>query len=209
MLRDIRKNYQQDTLTPEQLTKHPVDLFQQWLNDAIVGKEDEPTAMTLSTCIKGQPDSRIVLLKELRHSGFIFYTNYMSIKGKQLSGNNMVALNFFWSKLERQVRIKGCVEKLADQASADYFKSRPRDSQIGAWASPQSREISSRSELDQNFSYFNELFKDQEIVKPANWGGYLVKPSEIEFWQGRPNRLHDRFRYFNEAENWKIKRLAP
>lgn len=210
MLRDIRKNYEQASLDENRLEKDPMILFESWLDEAIEKNEEEPTAMTLSTAVDGIPDSRIVLLKGIGSTGFIFYTNYLSVKGKQISVNNLVALNFFWPKLERQVRVKGRVEKLPEDLSVDYFKSRPRDSQIGAWASPQSREIQSRSELDQNFQFYTEKFKDEPIPKPTNWGGYYVNAFEIEFWQGRPNRLHDRFRYFLEGENlWEIKRLAP
>lgn len=208
MLRDIRKNYQHDFLNEDKLTAHPLNLFQQWLSEAI-NIEEEPTAMTLSTVVDGQPDSRIVLLKQVDEAGLVFFTNYNSNKGQQIATNDKVALNFFWPKLERQVRVKGQVEKLSEASSADYFKSRPRDSQLGAWASPQSKEIVSRDELDQNFSHYSKLFENKEIEKPAHWGGFIVKPHVVEFWQGRPNRLHDRFRYELESENWTIKRLAP
>ncbi|RKD89955.1 pyridoxamine 5'-phosphate oxidase [Mangrovibacterium diazotrophicum] len=210
MLRDIRKNYEQASLDENELGNDPMILFEIWLKEAIEKNEEEPTAMTLSTAVDGIPDSRIVLLKGIEQSGFVFYTNYLSVKGRQISANNSVALNFFWPKLERQVRVKGKIEKLPEDLSADYFKSRPRDSQIGAWASPQSREIQSRSELDENFQFYTEKFKDEPITKPTNWGGYRVNAFEIEFWQGRPNRLHDRIRYFLKSENvWEIKRLAP
>ncbi|WP_372772468.1 pyridoxamine 5'-phosphate oxidase [Mangrovibacterium sp.] len=210
MLRDIRKNYQKSELIEAKLPGEPIEFFQRWLNEAIQHEEEEPTAMTLSTAVNGEPDSRIVLLKGIDESGFVFFTNYLSTKGKQLNENGNVALNFFWPKLERQVRVKGFARKMDDDQSSDYFKSRPRDSQIGAWASPQSREISSREELDNNFEYYVKHFKKREINKPSNWGGYLVKAVEVEFWQGRPNRLHDRFRYFLNTENaWEIKRLAP
>ena len=210
MLRDIRKNYEQARLDENSLGNDPMILFEAWLKEAIEKNEEEPTAMTLSTAVDGIPDSRIVLLKGIKESGFIFYTNYLSVKGHQIAANNSVALNFFWPKLERQVRVRGKIEKLPEDLSIDYFKSRPRDSQIGAWASPQSREIHSRSELDQNFEFYSEKFKEEPITKPTNWGGYYIKAFEIEFWQGRPNRLHDRFRYFLRSENsWEIKRLAP
>ncbi len=210
MLRDIRRDYQQAYLDKGTLTNDPVTLFEQWLQEAIRQNEDDPTAMTLSTAVDGIPDSRIVLLKRVDPSGFVFYTNYSSNKGKQISENNHVALNFYWPKLERQVRIKGMAEKLPGNISVDYFTSRPRDSQIGAWASPQSNEISSRDELDQSFDFYSRKFQNMEITIPPNWGGYLVKAVEIEFWQGRRNRLHDRFRYFLRADkSWQIKRLAP
>jgi len=208
MLRDIRKNYQHDFLDESKLTDHPLQLFKQWLDDAIK-QEEEPTAMTISTAIDGQPDSRIVLLKQADEAGLVFFTNYDSNKGQQLAINNKVAVNFFWPKLERQVRVKGYVEKLPLESSTDYFKSRPRDSQLGAWASAQSNEIKSRDELDKSFEYYTNLYEGEEIEKPSHWGGYMVKPEVVEFWQGRPNRLHDRFRYELDSGHWKIKRLAP
>ncbi|PTN09224.1 pyridoxamine 5'-phosphate oxidase [Mangrovibacterium marinum] len=208
MLRDIRKNYRHDFLDESKLTGHPLQLFQRWLDEAIQ-HEEEPTAMTLSTVVDGQPDSRIVLLKQADEAGLVFFTNYHSHKGAQLEQNNQVAVNFFWPRLERQVRVKGRVEKLPDSRSAEYFKSRPRDSQLGAWASPQSREISSREELDERFAQFDKHFENLEIEKPPHWGGYLVKPAVVEFWQGRPNRLHDRFCYKLEAKQWTVQRLAP
>lgn len=208
MLRDIRKNYQQAALNEGDLTEHPIELFRKWLSDAIAVPEEEPTAMTLSTCSNGRPDSRIVLLKEVQDSGFVFFTNYESSKGNQLSTDNRVALNFFWPKSERQIRVLGTAEKIGEQESADYFASRPRDSQLGAWSSPQSRPISGL-ELENNFNYYSELFAEKEIVKPPHWGGYRVMPDEIEFWQGRPNRLHDRIRYYRTDNLWKTKRLAP
>ncbi len=209
MLRDIRTNYQQFKLEEDQLTEHPMELFRQWMNEAIQNKVEEPTAMTLSTCTDNEPDSRIVLLKGLAENGFIFYTNYNSKKGKQLQQNPQAALNFFWPPLERQVRVKGVISKLNKEESEAYFQSRPRDSQLGAWASPQSTEIGSRKELEDEYTRLSEQFKDEEIKMPEHWGGYLVSPTEIEFWQGRPNRLHDRFRYFLIDDKWQIKRLAP
>lgn len=209
MLRDIRKNYQQCRLDEKDLTPHPYDLFQVWLTDAIKSKQDEPTAMTLATCADGHPDTRIVLLKELSREGFIFFTNYNSTKGRQIEKNKYVALNFLWTKLERQVRVKGIIQKLGIDQSTDYFHSRPRDSQLGAWASEQSSEIGNRDELESRFRHFQELFEGKEIGKPNHWGGYLVVPNEIEFWQGRQNRLHDRFRYLLENDRWIVKRLAP
>lgn len=209
MLKDIRKNYQLYELTDQDVTAHPFDLFNRWLDEAIRGEVEEPTAMVLSTSIEGQPDSRVVLLKELTTDGFTFFTNYFSTKGIQLKTNNRVALNFFWPKFERQVRVKGQAVKLTEKQSAEYFSLRPRDSQLGAWASAQSSELKSRYELDEQFSKFANQFEGTEIEKPKNWGGYLVIPHEIEFWQGRPNRLHDRFRYYRTPKGWQIKRLAP
>ncbi|MCW0482199.1 pyridoxamine 5'-phosphate oxidase [Gaoshiqia sediminis] len=209
MLRDIRKNYQQFELSEKDLTEQPFELFRRWLDDAIRLKVDEPTAMTLSTSLDGQPDSRVVLLKELRTDGFVFFTNFGSSKGLQLDKNSRAALNFFWPALERQVRVKGQVEKLDEKQAADYFSSRPRDSQLGAWASEQSRELHSRDELVQRFQKIANQYQNRSIDKPPHWGGYVVIPFEIEFWQGRPNRLHDRFRYFLTGTGWLAKRLAP
>lgn len=209
MLRDIRKNYQQFELSERDLTGQPFDLFRRWLDDAIRLKVDEPTAMVLSTSVDGQPDSRVVLLKELSIEGFVFFTNFSSSKGIQLEKNDRAALNFFWPVLERQVRVKGRVEKLQEQQVIDYFASRPRDSQLGAWASEQSSELQSREELEERFHRFAEQYSDRTINKPPHWGGYVVAPFEIEFWQGRPNRLHDRFRYFRTETGWQVKRLAP
>lgn len=209
MLRDIRKNYQNSELDEQHLAENPMELFAQWMEEAIENNEDEPTAMVLSTCVKRQPDSRIVLLKGVYGLGFVFFSNYLSLKGKQLSENSLVALNFFWPKTERQVRVWGTASKISEQESTEYYQSRPRESQIGAWASPQSRVISNREELEQNFNYYSELFKEKRIDKPTNWGGYVVKPSEIEFWQGRPNRLHDRLRYYFREGVWQTQRLAP
>lgn len=209
MLRDIRKNYQQFRLEEKDLTSHPYELFQIWLNQAIESSQDYPTAMTLATCADGYPDTRLVLLKELSREGFIFFTNYNSAKGRQIGKNKFAALNFFWSKLERQVRVKGSVKKLDPEQSADYFRSRPRESQLGAWASDQSSEIKDRETLENRFLYYRDLFKGKDIKKPGHWGGYLIAPTEIEFWQGRINRLHDRFRYVLENGQWTVARLAP
>ena len=209
MLRDIRKNYRQFRLEEKDLTPDPHDLFRIWLNHAIESKQEEATAMTLATCEEGRPDTRIVLLKEFNSDGFIFFTNYNSAKGRQISKNNHVALNFFWPKPERQVRVRGVIEKLGTEQSASYFLSRPRESRLGAWASEQSNEIKDRETLEQRFRYFQRLFKDQEVKKPDYWGGYLVVPTEIEFWQGRTNRLHDRIRYVFENGQWTTVRLAP
>ena len=209
MLKDIRKNYQQFRLKEEETTAHPLDLFEIWLNHAIESKQDEPTAMTLATCANGHPDTRMVLLKEFSREGFIFFTNYNSAKGRQISRNKHVALNFFWPKPERQVRVRGHIKKLPNSQSVTYFLSRPRESQLSAWASDQSNEIKDRDTLEHRYRYYEELFNGQEIKKPDHWGGYLVVPTEIEFWQGRTNRLHDRISYVFENGLWTISRLSP
>lgn len=209
MLRDIRKNYEQFRLDEKDLPSHPFGLFQVWMAEAIKNRQDEPTAMTLSTCAAGQPDSRMVLLKELNQNGFIFFTNYSSAKGLQIEENHQIALNFFWSRLERQVRIKGVAQKLDEEQSTEYFHSRPRESQLGAWASEQSSVIKNRKELESRFDYYRDFFEGQDVKKPGYWGGYLVIPTQIEFWQGRANRLHDRIRYVLNENQWLISRLAP
>lgn len=208
MLRDLRRDYTRLELHEDELTANPIDLLKTWQKDAIEAKELEPTAITVSTCIDGEPDSRIVLLKEI-DEGLVFYTNYLSQKGVQIALNNKVAISIFWPILERQVRIKGIAEKVSEAHSESYFKSRPVDSQLGAWTSEQSQEIQSRDELDERFQKYASQFKDSGVPKPHHWGGYRVTPHEIEFWQGRSNRLHDRFRYYKNENSWKIKRLAP
>ncbi len=209
MLRDIRNNYHRFHLQEEDLNTSPIGQFRSWMKEALENKVSEPTAMVLSTSVNDQPDSRIVLLKEITEIGFVFFTNYNSAKGQQINSNPNVSLNFFWHEMERQVRIKGLIEKLSREASETYFKSRPRDSQLGACASNQSQEIESREKLEKQFQEKEETFQDDEIKMPEEWGGYLVKPFEMEFWQGRPNRMHDRIRYRWNEKEWVIKRLQP
>ena len=171
---------------------------------------EEPNAMTLATCNKeGKPSARIVLLKGFTSEGFIFFTNYKSRKGEDLENNNNAALVFFWKELERQVRIEGIVKKLTDEQSDAYFMIRPEQSRISAWSSPQSQIIKSRDVLEENFIRYQEQFSDGTIIRPPHWGGYIVTPQVIEFWQGRPNRLHDRLQYRLLNNKWKIDRLAP
>jgi pyridoxamine-phosphate oxidase len=209
MLRDIRRQYLFSTLDENTVLSDPFDQFEVWLNDAIESNQQEATAMILSTVDEHfQPHSRVVLLKELLHDSFIFYTNYEGHKAQQMAQNNRVSLVFFWPGLERQVRVEGIVEKISEVLSTAYFKSRPLDSQLGAWASPQSQLIRSKDFLEKQFQYYQEKF-GKEIPKPPHWGGYAVKPNSIEFWQGRANRLHDRLLFSKESGEWKISRLAP
>lgn len=209
MLRDIRKQYICSTLEEENVLTNPFDQFHVWMREAIDSEQLEPTAMVLSTVDENlQPHSRVVLLKELSSDGFIFYTNYEGHKAHQIAQNNSVSLLFFWANLERQVRIVGKVEKVDEKVSSDYFHSRPLDSQLGAWASSQSQTIPNHEFLDQQFQLFQEKFGNT-VPKPPHWGGYVVTPSSIEFWQGRPNRLHDRLLFSMENVEWKITRLAP
>lgn len=207
---DIRKEYSALSLKASEVDANPVDQFLTWFDMALNAEIMEPNAMTLSTIEGNKPTSRIVLLKGVENEQFVFYTNYQSAKGQQIEKNPFVSLNFFWPELERQVRIDGEVKKVNESISDDYFKSRPRASQIGAWVSPQSETIENREVLDKRLEEIELKFKDIEVERPPHWGGYSVKPNMIEFWQGRPSRLHDRILYtFSETKNWQIERLAP
>jgi len=208
---DIRRDYSQEILSEDSIAKNPIDQFEQWWNEAVHAKIDEVNAMTLATAsADGFPSARIVLLKDFGAAGFSFYTNYASYKGKQLEENPKACLVFFWKELERQVRITGLVEKLSPAESDLYFNSRPEGSRIGATASPQSQVIENRSWLDEKFNEMVKLLEGTNIQRPQNWGGYIVKPVIIEFWQGRPSRLHDRIQYSIQNDgSWKIERLAP
>ena len=209
MLHEIRKQYIFSSLDENNVLPDPVEQFDLWLNEAIECKESEPTAMVVSTVDEYlQPHSRIVLLKEITPEGFVFYTNYEGQKARQIAVNNRVCLLFFWPRLERQVRIEGNVDKISDAISTAYFLTRPLASRIGAWASPQSQVIRSKDFLDEQFKYYQQKF-GENVPKPPFWGGFIVRPVSIEFWQGRPNRLHDRLLYSLESGEWKISRLAP
>jgi len=208
---DIRKNYSKKKLSEIKANPDPMKQFAKWWKQAIKSNLEEANAMTLATASPdGLPSARIVLLKDFNEKGFIFFTNYKSFKGQQLAENPKACLLFFWKELERQVRITGLVEKISDEASSEYFYSRPLDSQLGAIASPQSQVIESREWLDEKFKQLKNKKGDNNIQRPSNWGGYIVKPVIIEFWQGRPNRLHDRLQYtLQENAEWKMERLAP
>ncbi len=210
-LADYRRNYNKGELLETEIPENPFVLFQEWFNQMEEIKDSiEVNAMTVSTIQpNGFPRNRVVLLKEFDEDGFIFYTNYTSDKGEALSKNPEICLSFFWHDLERQVIITGKAEKASEEKAIEYFKTRPRGSQLGAWASNQSSEIKSREVLENCLKELDEKFQDQEIPKPDHWGGYLVRPVTIEFWQGRPNRLHDRILFVNDNNSWNIKRLAP
>ena len=212
-LADLRQTYSQRTLSETDVLPEAVPQFRAWLDEAISAKLDEPTALILSTVdtSTGQPSARVVLLKGLPDdNGFLFYTNYESRKGHELAGQPLAALTFFWSGLERQVRVEGRIEKAPEALSTEYFQSRPRSSQIGAWASPQSQPIGSREDLEAQEKTIETEFADQNpLPRPPHWGGYILRPHRIEFWQGRPSRLHDRIVYERAGESWKISRLAP
>jgi len=213
-LSDMRKSYELAELDDAHLKNTPRAFFEQWLDEALKAKIPEPTAMTLATVDSHlRPSTRIVLLKGLESEGLIFYTNYQSRKGQELAGNPHAALQFHWVELERTVRIEGLIEKTSEAMSDEYFHSRPRGSQIGAWASPQSQVLQSRELLHAEVSRLERLYANQTIPRPEHWGGYRLIPSVWEFWQGRPSRLHDRVRYqksINSAPTaWTIERLGP
>jgi pyridoxamine 5'-phosphate oxidase len=207
----LRKDYTLHTLNEEDVAGSPFKQFEKWWQDAEQSQIEEMNAMTLaSTGEDGMADARTVLLKAFDEKGFVFFTNYNSAKSKQLEFNANCCLLFFWKELERQVRINGVAEKISVKESLAYFDSRPDGSKIGAWASPQSMVVAGKTWLKETFQYYAERFKHGQIPKPPHWGGYRVKPVRIEFWQGRPSRMHDRILYTTGAEDeWKIERLAP
>ena len=209
-LRDIRKDYQHSAIHDDDFSIEPVSWFREWLHEAMESGEPEATAMVLSTVsADGRPSSRVVLLKSFDEQGFVFFTNYMSRKGEQLGGNHAAALTFFWPHTERQVRIEGIASKTSTDESDTYFYSRPLESRINAVISPQSKPITSRTDLENAREKMLLATDNENVQRPLHWGGYRVKPDRIEFWQGRPGRLHDRIQYTLEGSNWLIDRLAP
>lgn len=206
----LRKDYRLKTLNEEDAALTATEQFSRWWSEAVTSQIDEVNAMTLATASpNGIPSARIVLLKSFDEAGFTFFTNYHSAKGKTMEANSKAALVFFWKELERQVRIEGDVVKLSSEESDAYFNSRPPGSRIGAWASPQSTVIPGRNVLEENVEKYVAQFKEG-IPRPLHWGGYIVQPVKVEFWQGRSNRLHDRILYTLQQDNsWKIERLAP
>ncbi len=207
----IRKDYRMAALDEKDMDADPFRQFEKWFNAVLHSEVEEPNAMVLATADKaGKPSARVVLLKGFDETGFYFYTNYESKKGRQLAEDPYAALVFFWKELERQVRIEGKVVKAALDQSDAYFSSRPEGSRIGAWASPQSRVIPGREILDENVEKMKQQFSTGPITRPPYWGGYILRPSLVEFWQGRSNRLHDRLQYtLLHNGQWKIERLAP
>lgn len=210
-LSKLRKNYDKGSLLDHEIPDSPYNLYEDWFTQAQLHKDiDEVNAVSLSTFgLDGFPKARIVLLKEIKQGNFIFYSNYNSEKAIAMDKHSKVSLHFFWPALEKQIIIKGYVSKVSIKKSLDYFQSRPRGSQLGAWASEQSKEINSREELEDRLTFFKNKFEGKDIPLPNHWGGYAVNPISFEFWQGRPNRLHDRFVYELFEGKWINKRLAP
>lgn len=207
-----RKSYEKSALTEGAISDNPMQLFQTWFYEVEASESiEEPNAMTVSTIgLDGFPKNRVVLLKKYTEEGFIFYTNYKSEKGRAIEQNPNVCVSFFWPVMERQIIIKGRAEKISDNLSDGYFESRPEGSKLGAIVSDQSQVIPSREFLEEKLKTLEKQSEGKEIERPENWGGYIVKPISMEFWQGRPNRLHDRIRYeLQEGFDWKIERLAP
>jgi pyridoxamine 5'-phosphate oxidase len=211
-LGNYRKSYEKQELLESNISDNPMEVFQKWFHEVDTNfDEGETNAMTISTLgLDGFPKSRVVLLKKYTHEGFIFYTNYESEKGKAILNNPKVCLSFFWPKAERQVIIKGNAEKIAPNMSDGYFESRPRGSQLGALVSHQSEVVENRKVLEEDLRQLEEKYEEKEIPRPDYWGGFIVKPISIEFWQGRPNRLHDRIRFtINDKFDWVMERLSP
>ena len=209
-MNQVRRDFAERPLTEGQLIIILLNNMRFGLKRPVNSKILDPYAMCLSTVgLNGQPSSRIVYMRDILDDGFVFYTNYLSQKGKELLSTPKAALNLHWAELERQIRIEGDVVKVSEDISDKYFAGRPKESQIGAWASAQSDVLTTREELEQHVLKYTERFKDIEVNRPEHWGGYVLKPSKIEFWQGRASRLHDRIVYVKEGAEWKIERLSP
>lgn len=207
---DLRKEYLYSELLEDNVDKNPFKQFEKWFDDAVKAQIYEPNAFSLATStLEGKPSVRVLLLKEITADGFIFFTNYESSKGKEIEKNNQVAMNFFWIQVQRQVRIQGTIEKISRENSEKYFKSRPISSQIGGIISAQSTVIESREVLEKKYNEYEELHLYEELSMPDNWGGYIVKPENFEFWQGRTSRLHDRLFFQKKDGEWFFVRLSP
>ena len=207
---EFREEYQKGALKESEMMPNPMAQFHQWLQTAIESDIAEPNAMTLATCsTTAIPSARVVLLKEITDNGFVFFTNYLSRKGRELVENPLAALVFDWHEIERQVRVEGKVQKLSDADSDAYFDERPHQAKMGAWTSPQSQVLKNREELDNLQTFYENKFNNNAIPRPPHWGGFILLPETIEFWQGRPSRLHDRMVYRKDQDDWHLQRLAP
>ncbi len=206
----LRHDFAKQTLDKKDVDANPILQFQKWFKEAVDAKVNEPNAMTVATASsEGRPSARILLLRNFDENGFVFYTNYTSRKGGEILKNPYASLLFFWPELERQVRIEGKLIKQSEEESDKYFKTRPRTSKLGAWTSEQSRVVASRKALDEEYEKMSQKYPGEDVPRPIYWGGYVLEPTSIEFWQGRPSRLHDRLLYTKEKNSWKIERLAP
>lgn len=209
-LNSIRHDFAKETLDERDVIENPIFQFAKWFEEAVAAQVIDPNAMTLCSATKeGKPSARIVLLRNFSEIGFVYYSNYNSRKGSEIEENPNCALLFFWPELERQIRIEGVVQKQTPEESDLYFNSRPRESKLGAWTSEQSKKILNREVLNKEYEKIALQYQNENVPRPPHWGGYQLKPATIEFWQGRPNRLHDRILYTIENNNWKIERLAP
>ena len=209
-INSVRRDFAAKPLTRELLNDNPMEQFASWMEEAVNAQILDPYAMCISTVGEdGKPSSRIVYWRDVEDEGFVFYTNYNSHKGKEIEANPNAALNFHWTELERQIRIEGTVVKASEEVSDLYWSKRPRESQLGAWASAQSKSISGKEELQKNLDAAKAKFEGQDVPRPPHWGGFSVKPTRVEFWQGRPSRLHDRFVYTKDGDSWEIEQLSP
>ena len=209
-MNQVRREFSDRPLTEDSVDDSPFKQYALWFKEAVNSEILDPFAMCLSTVgLNGQPSSRIVYMRDILDDGFVFYTNYLSQKGKELLATPKAALNLHWGELDRQIRIEGEVVKVSEEISDKYFASRPKESQIGAWASAQSDVLTTREELEQHVLKYTERFKDVDVDRPKHWGGYILRPTKIEFWQGRASRLHDRIVYTKEGAEWKLGRLSP
>lgn len=210
-INQVRRDFSYKKLDEKEVGDNPIAFFSRWIEEAIDSQILDPYAMCVSTVSQdGMPSSRIVYLRDLAENGFVFYTNYQSQKGKEIAFNPNASLNFYWAEIERQVRIAGRVKKYDAEKSDEYFANRPRESKIGAWASDQSSVLKSREELENKLEDLKGRFEgEEEIPRPPHWGGYILEPEMVEFWQGRPSRLHDRIRFSKNGDEWLIERLSP